>query len=570
MNKRNILIAVAWPYVNGELHIGHLAGYLLPADITARYHRLAGDNVLMVSGSDCHGTPITVEADKRKTTPQAIADEYHDKDVSLFKDTLHLTYDLYTRTDTPHHAKITQDFFLKLLNAGYVFIDTSMQYYSDEEKRFLPDRYIIGQCPYCNFTDARSDQCDNCGKLLDQGELIDPKSKLSSSKAYLKPTQHYFVDWSKLQPQIESYVNQVGPNWKDWVFQETKGWLAEGLKPRPITRDIDWGVTIPTDKIPPNLQIEGADHKRFYVWFDAVIGYFSASILWAEQSGKTWDSFWYDFTAAKEDAVIKHYYFMGKDNLAFHTMLWPAKLMVYDPNLHLPDVASINMFLNFDGQQFSKSRNVVIDSKKLVEKFGNDMVRFYLTYIMPETRDSSFSWTDFGQRVNNILIGNLSNFIHRTLSIAQNAPIHLVTVNPISNQTQHDINKAFMHARLSLEENQFKNYLDSILALSAYGNKIFDYHKVWALKKTNTDMYNTTLKDLYAIIVALGYLMQPLLFEGSHKIFNNLGLSNVDETIWSPSSNIIESIDKSITEINSTISPTPLYLKLSEADLNLA
>ncbi len=563
--KKNVLIAVAWPYVNGDLHIGHLAGYLLPADIEARFQRLQGNNVLMVSGSDCHGTPITVQADKESKTPNEIADYYHKRDVDLFLNTLKLSYDLYTRTDTPHHAKITQDVFIALLKAGYVFIDKDKQYYSDEENRFLPDRYIEGTCPHCGFEGARSDQCDNCGKLLDQGTLINPVSKTTSSKVYLKETRHYYVDWAKLQPKIEEYVKQASPNWKKWIAQETKGWLEEGLKPRPITRDIDWGVTIPKDRIPKDLLIENVDSKRFYVWFDAVIGYLSASMLWGEQNNKDWQKFWYEENASGNE--LKHYYFMGKDNLVFHTMFWPAKLIVYDKKLHLPDVQAINMYLNFAGKQFSKSRGVVIDSKKIVEKFGNDMVRFYLTYIMPEKRDSSFTWEDFGQRVNNILIGNLSNFIHRSLSIAKKSDIKTIADFPLDEEVEQAIETAMSQSRNYLEAPEFKNYLQSILQLSAFGNKYFDEKQIWVLKKNDTNAFHKELKQLYAIIIALGILMQPLLFEGSQQLFQLLGIEVPDK--WPEQEEFITTIESLIKNIDTSTKPVPLYKKLSEEDLTL-
>ena len=565
---RNILIAVAWPYVNGEIHIGHLAGYLLPADIAARYHRFIGDNVLMVSGSDCHGTPITVEADKKGQKPQEIADEYHAKDVVLFKDVLKLTYDLYTRTDTNHHIKITQDFFVKMYDEGYIYIDRTEQYYSDQENRFLPDRYVEGSCPFCNFNNARSDQCDNCGKFLDQGELINPISKISKSTVYLKTTEHYFVDWAKLAPDIEKFVDKNGPNWKEWVFQETKGWLAEGLKARPVSRDIDWGVPIPIDRIPKDAIIEHVENKRLYVWFDAVIGYYSASLLWAQQNNMDWQPFWLDEIAHKNNQTIKHYYFMGKDNLAFHTMLWPGKLIAFDKKLHLPDVESINMFLNLEGKQFSKSRGVVIDSKKFVEKFGNDKVRFYLTYIMPEVKDSSFSWSDFQLRVNNILIGNFGNLIHRTLSIYFNNLFDLTTETLILEpEVEQEITQSYETVNSYLENCEFKNYLDTILQLSAFGNRYFDYHKIWQLAKINSTEFEQKIYNLFAIILACGIFSQPLLIELNEKLPNLLGITL--NAKWPNQQSILTEIRAKIKQIKLNQKPYPLFTRIEDTDLNL-
>ncbi len=564
---RNILIAVAWPYVNGEIHIGHLAGYLLPADISARYHRLIGDNVLMVSGSDCHGTPITVEADKKGQKPQEIADQYHAKDVHLFKEVLKLTYDLYTRTDTAHHIKVTQDFFVKMFEEGYIYIAATNQYYSDQENRFLPDRYVEGICPFCNFNNARSDQCDNCGKFLDQGELISPISKISKSTVYLKETQHYFVDWLKLAPQISKFVDEKGKNWKEWIFQETKGWLAEGLKARPVSRDIDWGVPIPIDRMPKNAIIEHVENKRLYVWFDAVIGYYSASLLWANENNKDWQPFWYDEIAASNHQTIKHYYFMGKDNLAFHTMLWPGKLIAFDKKLHLPDMESINMFLNLDGKQFSKSRGVVIDSKKLIEKFGNDKVRFYLTYIMPEFKDSSFSWSDFQLRVNNILIGNFGNLIHRTLSIFFNNQFDLTPKTfKLDLDVEQEIASSLAKVNSYLENCEFKNYLDTILQLSAFGNKYFDYHKIWQLAKTTTAEFNLKIYNLLAIIIACEILSQPLLIELNDQFSKLLGITFNPN--WPDQESFLTEIETIIKQIKLNQKPFPIYTRIEELDLN--
>ena len=550
--SKNIFIGVAWPYVNGDLHVGHLAGYLLPCDICARYHRAVGHKVLMVSGSDCHGTPITVEADKRGATPKEIADEYHEKDTHLFRDLLGITYDIYTRTDTPHHAKVTQDIFMSLLDAGYIFVVYTKQYFSSEEKRFLPDRYVVGVCPFCGAADTRSDQCDSCGKLIAVGELINPKSNLSKKSVDLKETQHYFVDWSKLQPEIEKYVERVSGGWKVWVSQETKGWLKEGLKPRPITRDIDWGVELPKDRIPEAMLIDGIENKRLYVWFDAVIGYLSASLLWTKEGYGNWQDFWYG-------SNVKHYYFMGKDNLAFHTLFWPGKLMVYDKNLHLPDVVSINMFLNFDGRQFSKSRGVAIDTKALVEQYGNDRVRFYITLIMPETRDTSFSWDDFREKVNGVLVGNVGNFVHRSLSIARSADIDAVLAEKLQESVKKEVGETFTAIRKYLENCEFRNALDVVISLSSFGNRLVDSYKIWELDKSSRQ-YFQAVKNLYFIILTLGYLFIPLLPEASKKVFKLLGL--VEDSSWPAEGEEVDFLETRLAKIDTRIEPAPLFGKI--------
>ena len=551
--KRKIFIGVAWPYVNGILHIGHLAGYLIPADICARYQRLIGNNVLMVSGSDCHGTPITVEADKRGVSPAEVVEMYHTKDVDLFKNILGLTYDIYTRTDTAFHAKVTQDFFVKLFEEGYIFINSSKQFFSLTQNKFLPDRYVKGTCPFCGYTDSRSDQCDNCGKLIGE-ELINPKSNLTKETVELKETQHYFLDWEKLQLKLNEYVKSVGKNWKDWVLQETNGWLSEGLRARPVSRDIDWGVQIPKDRLPKDKIVENIENKRLYVWFDAVIGYYSASLLWSEENKTDWKPFWYGEN-------IKHYYFMGKDNLVFHTLFWPGKLIVYDPKLHLPDVVSINMFLNLGKEQFSKSRGVVIEVKEIVEKYGNDRVRFYLTLIMPELRDSSFVWKDFEEKINGILVSTIGNFIHRTLSIGNSINMNDVVKNDLTSDIEKIIVNSFEKTKNHLENCEFRDYLNLVINLCSFGNKFFDMEKIWELKKNDTEKFKYDLKQLYSLIIACGLLTMPIMPGASTKLFNMLGLET--PKFWPESGNEIKEINDMLTKIDTFIEPKLLFEKVS-------
>jgi len=558
-NKKKIFIGVAWPYVNGDLHIGHLAGYLLPADITSRYFRATGNDVLMVSGSDCYGTPITVEADQKGITPKEVANIYHKKNVRLFKDVLNLSYDLYTRTDTDHHAKIVQEFFLEFLKKGYLSIETTKQYYSEQENRFLPDRHVIGTCKNCGFADARSDQCDNCGKLLDQDELENPCSKLSESPVILKDTKHYFINWSKLGSEIKEYVEKVGPSWKQWVFQESLGWLKQGLIPRAMTRDIDWGVEIPIKEVPKDQRIEGVSNKRIYVWFDAVIGYYSASLLWSKQTGKDWKEYWYN----KES---KHFYFMGKDNLIFHTLFWPGQLMVKDKRLHLPDLTSINMFLDYDGKKFSKSRGVSLGIREMITSFGNNAVRFYLTLNMPEVKDASFKWTDFLDKNNGILVANLGNFIHRVLSISKETDIAQIDNLSVSEETKLGISKAFELSRKYLNSCRFRNALDAVCNLSAFGNKVLSQEKLWTLKNENPEEYLKSLKKYYAIIIALGYLLYPILPEASNELAKKLGLENFH--VWPKKNKEIDHITALFGKFSHPAQPTPIFRKLDQEEID--
>lgn len=572
IEKKKILIAVAWPYVNGDLHIGHYAGYLLPADLSARFHRLLGRDVLMVSGSDCFGTPITVEADKLSKHPREIVETYHQRDVDLMK-TLQLTYDLYTKTDTENHKKLTQEIFVRMMDDGYIFKDKSKQYYSDTEKRFLPDRYVEGKCPKCGYEGARSDQCDKCGAVLDQGELVNPISKITKTPVSLKETEHYFLDWAKLQNFLEFYVGDPklhSLGWRDWVLAETRGWLRQGLKPRAITRDLDWGVELPSERIPGTLKIENMENKRIYVWFDAVIGYLSASIEWAESNKDDWKRFWY----GKE---ITHYYFMGKDNLIFHTLFWPGQLHVYDPELHLPDFHAINQFLNLEGQKFSKSRGVIIDTKYIVEKYGNDAVRFYLCLIMPEDADSNFSWSDFCDKVNNVLIGNIGNLFNRVLTLAKDVDFSNYSVDDVSSRERHTafssmedveniVNETFSSTHESLEYCRYKSYLTSVISLSSFANYFMSIRTPWKHKESNKEWFEKSMFNLMIMVVELAYLLVPLLPNATQKIFLDLGL-NLPKSWPSKNEDFLEYFCELVKGVK-VQNASPLFAKIDLLDMD--
>lgn len=549
--KSKIFIGVAWPYVNGDIHVGHYAGYLLPCDIAARYHRLRGRDVLMVSGSDCFGTPITIQADKEKTTPQAIVEEYHPKVTQLFAQ-LGISYDLYTKTDTPLHKEIVQEFFLAFLNKGFIFKDFSEQYYSEVEHRFLPDRYVEGICPNCKAEGTRSDQCEVCGALLNQGELLNPVSRNTKTEAILKKTEHYFIDWSKLQPFLKDYVGSA-EGWRGWVSQETKGWLTKGLKPRPVTRDLDWGVELPVDCIPENLRIENIESKRLYVWFDAVIGYFSASLEWARIRGDkdAWKAFWYG-----DD--VYHYYFMGKDNLTFHTLFWPGQLHVYDDKLHLPDVPVVNQFLNLEGQKFSKSRGVVLNIQDLVQEYGNDPLRFYLCSILPENSDSDFKRDEFKEKINTVLIANFGNFINRVLTLAKDVDLSAFTQDDLRPDCKEQVRKTFEDTYDYLDSCRFKETLEKMLALSASGNALMSATEPWKLKATNPPEFEKLMFSLVYIASALAYLSAPLLIETKAKLAQLLG---VEISAWPELSKLEESLLTYTRSVKIT-NIKPLFSKL--------
>jgi methionyl-tRNA synthetase len=407
--SETIHVSVAWPYANGDLHIGHLAGAYLPADIFARYHRLKGNRVLMVSGSDSHGTPITVEADNKGLTPREVFEHYHHRFLET-QQQIGISYDLFTHTDTENHHRIAQDFFLRLHQAGYLYKETQKQLYSKDEKRFLPDRYVEGTCPKCGFGEARGDQCDNCGSLLDATELIDPRSKTDGSRPEVRETDHFFFDLPAFSERLLAYLDEHDDHWRPNVVNFARNFIQAGLKGRPVTRDIGWGIQVP---------LEGWSEKRIYVWFEAVMGYFTASVEWAHNIGEpeAWKDWWYNPEA-------KIYNFIGKDNIPFHTLFWPAELIgverIYEDDenkrLTLPYDVPANEFMNVEGAQLSKSRFWAIWLPDILRRYQADAIRYYVSVAMPETRDSDFSWVDFLHRTNDELVATWGNLVHRVLS----------------------------------------------------------------------------------------------------------------------------------------------------------
>jgi methionyl-tRNA synthetase len=405
-----IHVSVAWPYANGDLHAGHLAGCYIPADIYARYHRLRGHHVLMVSGSDAHGTPISVEADKRGIPAAELFTYYHKRFLET-QQRLGISYDLFTHTDTENHHRVAQDIFLLLLERGYLYRETQQQFYSETEKRFLPDRYVEGECPICHFPDARGDQCDNCGNLLNALDLINPRSKTDGSTPVIRETEHYFLDLSKFISPLETYLKDK-TYWRDQVRNEPLSKVKE-LRGRPITRDIDWGIPLPLDG-------EDWKDKRMYVWFEAVMGYLTASIEWAKNTGQpdAWKQWWYNPNA-------KIYNFIGKDNILFHTIIWQAELLgisgIYHDDhtpINLPYDVPANQYLNLEGKQFSKSRGWYISVPELLERYDPDAIRFYLTANAPETSDADWNWDGFVARNNNELLAKWGNLANRVLKFA--------------------------------------------------------------------------------------------------------------------------------------------------------
>ncbi len=406
-----IHVSVAWPYANGDLHVGHLAGAYLPADIFARYHRLKGNRVLMVSGSDSHGTPITVEADRLGRSPRELFEHFHRRFLETQK-AIGISYDLFTHTDTENHYRIAQDFFSRLHAEEYLYRETQRQLFSEAEGRFLPDRYVEGTCPICGYDQARGDQCDNCGNLLDALDLIEPHSRIDGSTPVVRETEHFYLDLSAFTDRLLAYLDEHRDHWRDNVYKFARNFVEGGLLGRPVTRDIDWGIPVP---------LQGWETKRLYVWFEAVMGYFTASLEWAANSGDpdAWKDWWYDPEA-------KIYNFIGKDNIPFHTVIWQAELMgverLYEEDaskrLNLPFDVPANEFMTFEGAQFSKSRNWAVWLPDILDRYSPDAIRYYVTATMPETRDTDFSWADFVRRNNDELVAAWGNLANRVLSFA--------------------------------------------------------------------------------------------------------------------------------------------------------
>ena len=400
--SRRILVAVAWPYASGSLHLGHLGGAYLPADIFARYHRITGNEVLMVSGSDAHGTPITVKADEEGITPREVVERYH-PEILGYWEAIGISFDLFTTTMTENHAAVTQDIFLRLLEKGYLVKGSSTQYFDPEAERFLPDRYVEGTCPHCGYPRARGDQCENCGRTLDATDLIDPRSRLTGTAPVLRETEHYFFKLPEFAQPLRAWLESK-TNWRRHVRNWALGMIDEGMPDRAMTRDIDWGVEVPVDDLGPG--------KRIYVWFDAVIGYLSAAKEWASTTNDadSWRKWW-------EVSDAESYYFVGKDNIPFHTVIWPAMLMGYG-GLNLPTDVPANQYITFKGQKASKSSGVGRSIGWYAQRLEPDALRYAIASVLPEQNDTDLSDDDMIRRVNEELVATWGNLVNRVLSLS--------------------------------------------------------------------------------------------------------------------------------------------------------
>ncbi|MCW2494748.1 methionine--tRNA ligase [Jatrophihabitans sp.] len=522
--SENILTAVAWPYANGPRHIGHVAGFGVPSDIFSRYQRMAGNNVLMVSGTDEHGTPIQVQADKEGVTPRELADR---NSLIIAKDLqqLGLSYDLFTRTTTKNHYATAQEIFLGLLKNGYIFSHTQLGAIDPSTGRGLPDRYIEGTCPICGYDSARGDQCDNCGNQLDPIDLINPRSKINGATPKFVETEQMMLDLPAFGEVLAEWLKKQN-HWRPNVQRFSLN-LLDDLKPRAYTRDLEWGIPVPLDGW------RDRSDKSIYVWFDAVVGYLSASIEWAQRSGdpEAWRQWW-------QNDAAKHYYFMGKDNIVFHSEIWPAMLFGYSgigakggtPGslgaLNRPYEVVSSEFLTMEGRKFSSSRNVVIYVGDLLSRYDADALRYYLAIAGPENQDTDFTWAEFLRRNNDELVAGWGNLVNRTISMtAKN--LGSIPAPGALTDADHELLKASQAAFTTvgdlLARSRQKAALGEVMALVGSANKYLSDTEPWKLAKTDTERMASVLHVALQTVTDINTMLTPFLPSSAAKVHQALG-----------------------------------------------
>ncbi len=525
--SKNILVAVAWPYSSASIHVGNITGSYLPADIFARYHRLAGNRVLMVSGSDAHGTPVTVKADEEGTTPLEVYQRYHASFLELFQKA-GLSYDLFSSTHTENHFEVSQTIFKALYQNDYLYTETQEQWYSETEGRFLPDRYVEGTCYVCGYEKARGDQCDQCGTLMEANRLIEPRSKGDGSKPVLRETEHFYLDLSKLEGPVVEFLEERQDRWRPNVVKQSLGWIkAEGLRGRPITRDLTWGIPVPME----DPKWEG---KCLYVWFEAVIGYLAAAVEWADITGEedSWHDWWYNSDA-------RTYYFIGKDNIPFHAIMWPAQLYgagewfgkLFEgregTSLNLPYDVPANEFMNMEGRKISGSANWGVWGLDFLSRHDPDPLRYYLTVNMPETRDTDWDWDEFIARNNNELVANWGNLANRVLSFAYKNWDGVVPTpgesRPEDEQILATIEAGFETVAGLIDEVKLRAALAEAMRLATEVNKYLDEMAPWFEIKEDKGTAATTVYTALRAIDSLKIIFAPFLPFTSERLNTYLG-----------------------------------------------
>ncbi len=507
------LVTAALPYANGPVHIGHLAGVYVPADIYTRYLRLKGEDVVFVGGSDEHGVPITIKAKKEGVTPQDIVDRYHNIIKKSFEG-LGISFDVYSRTTSKIHEKTASDFFRTLYDKGEFVEKTSKQLYDEEAHQFLADRYVTGTCPHCGFDHAYGDQCEACGTSLNATDLINPKSAITGNVPVLRETKHWYMPLDKWEPALRKWILEDHKEWKPNVYGQCKSWLDDHLQPRAVTRDLDWGIPVP---------VEGADGKVLYVWFDAPIGYISNT---KELLPDTWEKYW----KSKDTRII---HFIGKDNIVFHCLIFPAMLMA-EGSYQLPENVPANEFLNLEGDKISTSRNWAIWLNEYLEEFSGkqDVLRYVLTANAPETKDNDFTWRDFQARNNNELVAILGNFVNRVLVLTHK--YFNGAVPPAGQLTEADeaVIAEFKDVKEKLGDNiehfHFREALKDAMNLARIGNKYLADSEPWKLAKTDMDRVATIMHLALQITANLAIAFEPFLPFSAQKLRSMLNMPEVN------------------------------------------
>ena len=543
-----IIVTSALPYANGPLHLGHLAGAYLTADFFVRYNRLKGEDVLFICGSDEHGVPITIAAEKEGVSPQDIVDRYHEWNKDTFQK-MGISFDYYGRTSSAVHHEISQEIFTELYEKGFFKLKSEELFYDESTQMFLPDRYVKGECPNCGYGEAYGDQCEKCGNSLNPTELINPVSALSGETPVRKETQHWYMPLGEMQDKLESWI-KTREHWKPNVMGQIKSWLQEGLNDRAATRDLNWGVPVP---------LEGADGKVLYVWFEAPIGYISATKEWAQQSNnpEAWKKYW------KNDEA-KLYHFIGKDNIVFHCIMFPIVLMEHG-NFILPENVPANEFLNLEGKKLSTSRGWAVWLHDYLEHFEADYLRYALGVTLPESKDSDFSWKDFQNRVNNELVAVFGNFVNRASSFiekyANSMVPPLVDPQPIDVEMLAAIDTQRQKIEFAYEHFRFREVVQEGMQLARLANKYFTDTEPWKTRKTNETACFNSLHVSIQVVAALSVLMEPILPESMKMLRHQIGLS--DSTKWSEISASMLTVGQSLQ------AATLLFQKIEDESIQL-
>ena len=543
-----IIVTSALPYANGPLHLGHLAGAYLTADFFVRYNRLKGEDVLFICGSDEHGVPITITAEKEGVSPQDIVDRYHEWNKDTFQK-MGISFDYYGRTSSAVHHETSQEIFTELYEKGFFKLKSEELFYDESTQMFLPDRYVKGECPNCGYGEAYGDQCEKCGNSLNPTELINPVSALSGETPVRKGTQHWYMPLGEMQDKLESWI-KTREHWKPNVMGQIKSWLQEGLNDRAATRDLNWGVPVP---------LGGADGKVLYVWFEAPIGYISATKEWAQQSNnpEAWKKYW------KNDEA-KLYHFIGKDNIVFHCIMFPIVLMEHG-NFILPENVPANEFLNLEGKKLSTSRGWAVWLHDYLEHFEANYLRYALGVTLPESKDSDFSWKDFQNRVNNELVAVFGNFVNRASSFiekyADSVVPPMVDPQPIDVEMLGAIDTQRQKIEFAYEHFRFREVVQEGMQLARLANKYFTDTEPWKTRKTNETACFNSLHVSIQVVAALSVLMEPILPESMKMLRRQIGLS--DSIEWSKISSSMLTVGQSLQ------AATLLFQKIEDDSIQL-